>query len=458
MLGVEYGTKFELTGPDGTRIVFNDSSDKDFVGILSPESSGLDSAEVREDAQDRTDEDGGVHGNFYYGRRPVVLQGTVIASSKTDRAEKIAKIKRATNAMRADAQLYWRDAGLGGSKLTWLYLRRQQPVRFSKGWVKDFMIPMVSAYPYIVGEGMSASTKVESPQKSVKKFPTKQTQTSMGAGFGEHNEGLWEPTTFGIEAEDGVYTKIAPLSDPSKQIYLVASAFNFGLPSTATILGVEVGIKRKGSAGGRIQDYEIRLIQNTALIGSNKSAAAVWESSVETAIFGGATDVWGAALTATGLNKTGANEAGIALVPRRGFLWESGNKAEVDAVWMRVYYEEAIAPAKLISVHNNGDVDAPTIIDIYGKTSGVENLRIENNNTEQNIVLTGKINPGQHVQIDTYNRTVRDVDTGANLYHLIDFTTTDWWAIEPGENKLYVTGDYSDGTPEVYVSLNDHYV
>jgi virginiamycin B lyase len=140
--GPEYGVKFTLEGPDGTKAVFNDSTDPNFVGVLSPESSGLDSADVRESAADAVESDGGVHGDFYYGRRPVVLQGTISASSAAQRNERASKLKQASNAMREDATLKWTPAG--GEEME-LKVRRQQPVRITKGFVKEFQVPLVSA-------------------------------------------------------------------------------------------------------------------------------------------------------------------------------------------------------------------------------------------------------------------------------------------------------------------------
>lgn len=161
VLGVEYGCTYVLEGPDGARAVLNDSTDKDFVGILSPESSGLDSSDVRESANDRAQEDGGIHGDFYEGRRPVVLVGTIIASSATDRNEKVAKIKRASRALRRDATLTWQPQG-AASKVS-LSLRRQQPLRITKGFVKEFQIPMVAAYPFPRGKFREEAGSVASP-------------------------------------------------------------------------------------------------------------------------------------------------------------------------------------------------------------------------------------------------------------------------------------------------------
>lgn len=146
--GPQWGVPYTLTGPDGAIAVFNDDTSPYFVGVLSPESSGLDSADVRENAADQVEADGGIHGNFYYGRRPIILQGTILANSSTQRNERIARLKRASNAMRDDSVLtFTPDGGLE----SFLKLRRQQPLRITKGWVKEFQLPMVAADPRIYG-------------------------------------------------------------------------------------------------------------------------------------------------------------------------------------------------------------------------------------------------------------------------------------------------------------------
>lgn len=146
VLGVQYGVKYTLTGPDGTKAVFNDDSDANYVGILTPDSSGLDSPDVREDSSDRIGADGATHGSFFYGRRPVVLQGNILATSQSDRNSKIDKILAASNALRADATLSW--TALSGADVQ-LAVRRQQPVRITGAHLKAFQIPLVAADPRI---------------------------------------------------------------------------------------------------------------------------------------------------------------------------------------------------------------------------------------------------------------------------------------------------------------------
>lgn len=154
-LGVEYGCPYVLEGPGGDRAVFNDATDEDYVGALDAESSGLDSAEVRESAHNAPEADRGVHDNFWFGRRPVVLQGTIIASSAEDRNTKVAKLKAASNALREDTTLTWTPKG--GPEV-FLNLRRQQPVRVTEGFVKKFQVPMVSALAAIQSSALNEAT------------------------------------------------------------------------------------------------------------------------------------------------------------------------------------------------------------------------------------------------------------------------------------------------------------
>jgi hypothetical protein len=90
--------------------VFNDKLDPDYVGTLS-EITGLDSAEVRESFEDLVQADGGVHGDFYYGRRPIVLTGKSYGHPTVAlRNYRLDKLLRASNAMRSDATLSWRPS------------------------------------------------------------------------------------------------------------------------------------------------------------------------------------------------------------------------------------------------------------------------------------------------------------------------------------------------------------
>jgi hypothetical protein len=144
--GPEVGVKYSLTGPDGTVATFNLSTDTNYVGAIT-EATGLDSPETRENAENITGFDGGVHGNFYYGRRPIVLTGKIFnVKSNKERNEKITKLLQASNAMREDAVLEWTPEG---GEAQFLNVRRAQPTRITGAFDKDFQLSLVSADPRI---------------------------------------------------------------------------------------------------------------------------------------------------------------------------------------------------------------------------------------------------------------------------------------------------------------------
>lgn len=144
--GPQFGVPYVITGPDGERAVFNDPTDADYIGMLS-DITGFDSPEVRESADNLVQADGGIHGDFFYGRRPITMSGIIPnVTSPIDRNTKMTKLERATNAMRADATIVWTP---DGGETQFLNVRRQQPLRISGGWVKTFQIAMVAADPRI---------------------------------------------------------------------------------------------------------------------------------------------------------------------------------------------------------------------------------------------------------------------------------------------------------------------
>lgn len=144
--GPQFGVTFILVGPDGTRAVFNNTTDADYVGMLT-DVTGLDNPEVRESADNIVEGDGGVHGSFYYGRRPITLEGMIVnPTSPTNRNQKMTQLMRACNAMRSDALLTWTPTG--GVQQA-ILVRKQQPLRISGTWQKTFQLSLVAADPRI---------------------------------------------------------------------------------------------------------------------------------------------------------------------------------------------------------------------------------------------------------------------------------------------------------------------
>lgn len=146
--GPQLSAAWTLIGPDGSRVVFNNDKDRDYIGIVT-DVTGLDSPEVRESADDLVQEDGGVHGEFFYGRRPVVVSGMLLNPiSADDRNRRMTKLMRASNAMRGDGTLTWT---LQNGYTQFVKVRRQQPLRITGAWQKEFQLALVASDPRIYG-------------------------------------------------------------------------------------------------------------------------------------------------------------------------------------------------------------------------------------------------------------------------------------------------------------------
>ena len=107
-LANEIGAVYTLTSADGLSVaVFNDPTSPNYVGALT-EVTGLDSAEIRESASELVEADGGAHGAFYLGRRPIVLNGKVFGhASIAERNARLDRARRASLALRGDSNLVW---------------------------------------------------------------------------------------------------------------------------------------------------------------------------------------------------------------------------------------------------------------------------------------------------------------------------------------------------------------
>jgi hypothetical protein len=106
----EVGGYYSLVSPAGVQAVFNEPTDPNYVGMLT-EVTGLDSAEVRESANDLPEADGGVHGNFYMSRRPIVLNGSIFGhATVVERNQRMDRARRASMALRADSVLSWKPS------------------------------------------------------------------------------------------------------------------------------------------------------------------------------------------------------------------------------------------------------------------------------------------------------------------------------------------------------------
>lgn len=91
--------------------------------------------------------------------------------------------------------------------------------------------------------------------------------------------------------------------------YLVFRDFDFDLPETSTIDGLQFTVSRSGSAD--LYDNAVRLYASGHVFATDKSLNAAWLTEGSGAVYGSSSDVsWGTSLTPELVNKT---EFGLAL-------------------------------------------------------------------------------------------------------------------------------------------------
>lgn len=148
-------TPYVIVGPGGITAVVNDPSDARWVGDLS-DITGLDSTDVRENGEARTRQDGGVHGPFYRDRRAITMTGYLNGHSTLAGREILQdRLERATDAFLEDGLLQWETASGAPVQIAF---RRQQPIRFTGAWYKDFQVGLVSESAVIEGQGLKTES------------------------------------------------------------------------------------------------------------------------------------------------------------------------------------------------------------------------------------------------------------------------------------------------------------
>ena len=153
MTAIDYTCMYTIVGPDGTTISFNKDTDPNFCGYLD-NITGIDGAEVRENAQNRVAGDGGMHNNFYAGRMPFTLTGTVFPSVGSNAVQELMQ-SAVSKARRNDAQLLWTPTGTTIERM--VAFRNQQPIRFTGKVPKTFNIAGVGADYRVLSSGINSS-------------------------------------------------------------------------------------------------------------------------------------------------------------------------------------------------------------------------------------------------------------------------------------------------------------
>lgn len=135
-----------------------------------------------------------------------------------------------------------------------------------------------------------------------------------------------------IKSNDGVYLR-ADLGANQTSGTLNLTGFGFGIPTTASINGITVSIKKHAGASGHIIDNTIRLLIAGVQSGENKASAASWATSDVVIKYGASNNKW----TLTGLTASQINSPsfGVSIQVLNG---ASSGAAFIDQVTITVSY------------------------------------------------------------------------------------------------------------------------
>lgn len=95
--------------------------------------------------------------------------------------------------------------------------------------------------------------------------------------------------TSALAVDDGVE---AALTGAASDEFRVTGPDLSAIPDTATILGIEVRVKRHADVGGKVRDETVELIGLDGVT-SNKARIIAWDTTATEVVYGGASDTWG---------------------------------------------------------------------------------------------------------------------------------------------------------------------
>lgn len=189
--------------------------------------------------------------------------------------------------------------------------------------------PRPTAYFEATIKGINASTNVDNAANS----PTCATDTG-DAGLVD-----WSTVTNAEDNTDGDAYATASLDGTTTE-YMRCSSFDFAIDSGATIIGIVVNIERKAGQAGEHLDSEVKLIDETAAIGTeDRATATTYTTSDVVESHGSSTDLWGGsssgAWTPAKINDA---DFGVAFKATDNSSAGAAEIDSVDAITVTVYY------------------------------------------------------------------------------------------------------------------------
>lgn len=117
----------------------------------------------------------------------------------------------------------------------------------------------------------------------------------------------------------------------------------------------------------------------------------------------------------------------------------------------------AANPSASVEVTNYGDRQAYPLIHLHGPWSG--EARVQNMTTGREIVIDGEnVAAGNYLAIDTRKKTVLlNGDPSNSRYNRLVFPDTQWWAIQPGTQRLRFLAETAAAPARMLVAFRSAY-
>lgn len=135
-------------------------------------------------------------------------------------------------------------------------------------------------------------------------------------------------------APDGTSVTCGLAAGSAGSYYLVLKNFGFSLPSTATIVGITVLIRKRVNAGSNTFDTFARIIKGGTVGSTDKSKGTTWPTVLTDVSYGGSSDLWGETWLYSDINSSGF---GFAIAASSA----NSRTLSVDAVQITVDYNVA---------------------------------------------------------------------------------------------------------------------
>jgi hypothetical protein len=132
---------------------------------------------------------------------------------------------------------------------------------------------------------------------------------------------------------DDTYAQ-ATLSSGDTSKYLRVKDFQFAVPVTAVITGIQARVEKRMDAGGNIQDASVKLSVNDVISGNDRKMSGVWSTTDLAVEYGGRVDMWGLSLSPADVN---SSNFGV-LVSATRTSGTGTKKAYVDDVALQIFF------------------------------------------------------------------------------------------------------------------------